>query len=315
MRIDLKHFQFLKTVFARLRTKEEEVGIDLLAKALGVTIAKLKNIEIKYQVEFIDKKSGGKRRLDKPCDDLKKMQNRIYQILLKRIPNHPSCTGFLPKKSIVHNAQRHAGKSVIIKLDIENFFTNTSATRVKRYFIKLGWNEEASQILTKLTTYSEGLPQGAPTSPILSNLVNYSMDCGILALAKKYGFEYTRYADDITLSSDASENIKEVSKKIINKVKYVLKRKGYSLNKKKTRVFKHFQQQRVSGLIVNKTKDGNETVPRVPRKLKKLIRAVEYHKKYPERVKKPPKIKFTEAELNGYLGFIKMVERQSKTKE
>ncbi len=96
------------------------------------------------------------------------------------------------------------GKAVVLKMDLRNFFPTTTAARVERYFRIAGWSKEASALLTRLCTYEGALPQGAPTSPRLSNLVNHPMDARLAALAAASGAVYTRYADDMTFSLDES---------------------------------------------------------------------------------------------------------------
>jgi len=119
---------------------------------------------------------------------------------LKRLRTHSAAKGFQPGESIVTNALPHVKRAVVVRLDVRDFFPTTHATRIKAYFRRIGWNRRTARWLTMICTHQHGLPQGAPTSPRLSNLVNYRLDARIAGMSKKLGANYTRYADDITLS-------------------------------------------------------------------------------------------------------------------
>lgn len=296
-----KNFKsFLGDLYSRLNNKSSEVGINDLANALSTNINLLNQISLRYSKYEIPKRSGGMRKLEIPSEELKVIQNKIYHRLIKNLKAHPCATGFLTGKSIVHNATMHTGKKVIIKLDIKNFFTNTRIEAVNSFFKRLGWNDEASQMLAKLTTNHGHLPQGACTSPSLSNLVNYRMDLRLNALAKKYQCDYSRYADDMTFSMDYDD--RKTICKIKKKVKYILKLNGYRLNHKKTRVFRSFQKQLVTGLVVNNKVS-------VPRSTKRLIRSIEHRYKMRDHARKPT---MTKTQLEGLKSFVAMVEKQSR---
>src|SRR5262249_33968570 len=131
---------------------------------------------------------------------LKALQRTILHRLLRRLRAHPAAMGFERGQSIVHNAALHVGRKVVIKLDLVDFFPSTRAGRIERYFRRVGWNGEAAALLTRLCTHEGGLPQGAPTSPRLSNLVNWLLDSRIDRFVRRRKGSYTRYADDITIS-------------------------------------------------------------------------------------------------------------------
>src|SRR5262249_22763854 len=152
--------------------------------------------------------------------------------------------------SIVHNARRHVGRAVILQMDIPDFFTATRADRVQRYFEHIGWNREAATLLVRLCTYQGGLPQGAPTSPMLSNIVNYHLDSRLAALEKSKCPEYSRYADDITFSFTRADN--SDVQRVIRATKLILRDEGYGLHtRRKMHLRRHHQRQLVCGLVVN----------------------------------------------------------------
>ncbi len=161
----------------------------------------------------------------------------------------------------------HVNKAVIIKLDIRNFFASSTEKRIKKYFEKIGWNSEAADFLTRVTTFEGGLPQGAPTSPRLSNLINYRLDARLKGLADYFSASYTRYADDLTFSlqSDSRPDIQQ----ILSLTRRILLAYGYLLNTKKTKVLRKHQQQRVTGLVVNQK-------AQLPRQKRRWLRAVEH---------------------------------------
>src|SRR5262249_23095452 len=138
------------------------------------------------------------RRILTPDERLKTIQRCILRRLLARLHCHPAATGFERSKSIIDNAQVHVGKAVVVRMDLKDFFASTRAERVRSYFRKISWNREASGLLVRLCTYQGGLPQGAPTSPRLSNLVNYRLDARLVALAARRCLRNPRTGEQIT---------------------------------------------------------------------------------------------------------------------
>jgi uncharacterized protein (TIGR03067 family) len=244
-------------------------GIDELARRLSWDAAELCSLQPRYQEFTIPKRSGGQRRLSAPDDLLKTLQRQILHRLLRRLRCHPAATGFQQGESIVTNARRHAGQAVVVRLDLKDFFPSTGEGRVRRYFRKIGWNRPAARLLTRLCTHDGGLPQGAPTSPRLSNLVNYRLDCRLAALAQKLGVGYTRYADDITLSFPTDD--RSLIRYLIRCTRRVAGAEGYRLHgRKKLHIRRQHQQQRVTGLVVNQG-------VHLPRTTRRWLRAVEHH--------------------------------------
>lgn len=243
-------------------------GVDELAQRLGMTANDLKRIPISYKEFKIPKRRGGVRAIAAPSVELKKIQRVILRRVLGRLSAHPAAMGFERGRSIVSHAQRHAGKRVVVSMDIKDFFTSTSANRVQKYFRIIGWNREAADLLTQFCTYNGALPQGAPTSPKLSNLVNCRLDARLAALAERHGACYSRYADDLTFSFE-NDSRQEIHV-LIRAVKLILQDEGYSLHlRKKLRIRRRYQRQLVTGLVVNDR-------PQLPRTVRRYLRAVEH---------------------------------------
>jgi retron-type reverse transcriptase len=272
-------------------------GIDELARRLGCSPDELLAVRPVYREFKIPKRSGGQRQVSAPEDDLKTLQRRILRRLLARLRCHPAATGFQPGQSIVTNARCHVGRAVVVRLDLRDFFPRTAAWRVRRYFRRVGWNRPAARLLTRLCTHQGGLPQGAPTSPRLSNLVNYRLDSRLAAVTRKLEINYTRYADDITLSF-AADDRKRI-RYLIRFVGRVAWAEGYTVHRRKKLVIRRrHQQQLVTGLVVN---DG----VRLPRATRRWLRAVEHH----QRTGRPATL--TAEQLAGWRALEHMVASQS----
>src|SRR5690606_2115987 len=150
---------------------------------LDVSTEELLSHRPDYAETFIAKRSGGRRRLLIPDWKTKQLQRRLVRRVLSRLQAHSAACGFERGRSIVDNARPHVGQAVVVKMDIVDFFPSTSAGRLDRYFRRIGWNREAAALLVRLTTHDGGLPQGASTSPRLSNLVNFFLDVKLTKLA------------------------------------------------------------------------------------------------------------------------------------
>ncbi len=280
----------------RILGKGKGHDVDELARRLGVSADTLQGIRPSYREFTIPKRSGGKRRLAAPDSELKALQRKILQRVLSRLRVHPSVTGFEKGYSIVSNAACHVGRAVVVRMDIQDFFPSTEARRVKAYFRKIGWNREAAALLERLCTQRGGLPQGAPTSPRLSNLVNYGMDARLMGLAARHGAIYSRYADDLTFSF--SEDRREEIAAVIRATKAILRDCGYTLHhKEKLHIRRRHQRQVVTGLTVNQRVG-------LPRSVRRWLRAVEH---YAATGRTPT---LSERALQGWRAYQKMIEKQ-----
>jgi len=293
---------FLDFLFRREPNRRSEeprasrgFGVDELARRLAIDPAHLLAVTAAYHEFRLPKRSGGSRRILAPAPELKKMQRLILRGLLRRLVSHPAATGFERGQSIVTHARLHAGRAVVIHFDIQGFFESTSADRIRRFFLRCGWSDDAADLLTQLTTHEGALPQGAPTSPRLSNLVNFVLDLRLEHLSAQCNARYSRYADDITFSLDQDDPAG--IRMILWRTGIIVRQTGYVLHHGKMRIRRRHQQQRVTGLVVN------EKV-QLPRDVRRRLRAVEH------RLRNGARTTLSDAQLAGWRSLRSMVDRQ-----
>lgn len=200
-----------------------------------------------YHSWEISKNGGGQRVITAPRKELKTVQRRILDQILTEIPYHDSAFGFIPSRNIVMNARRHLNKNVVVSLDIQDFFPSIKFPRVYGVLLKLGFHKRVAGVITALCTWNDALPQGAPTSPALSNLVAYRLDQKLSSYANARRWAYTRYADDLTFSS----NEKRAADHLIHVVRKIVQEEGFQINEKKIKVMRAHKRQWVTGLVAN----------------------------------------------------------------
>ncbi len=268
-----------------------------LAERLEMTVDALRAVEPRYRSFEIPKRSGGHRTIDAPDDTLKEIQRRLQHRVLHGLRAHPAVHGFEEGRSIVSNARPHVSKAVVINLDIRDFFNATRADRVFSYLRAIGWSRAAAREIQRLTCHEGGLPQGAPTSPRLSTLVNYRMDARLAGLARKIGADYTRYADDLTfsLTDDSTRKVQGA----VRAARAIVEDEGYELHADKLSVRRRHQRQEVTGLVVN------ERI-HLPRETRRWLRAVEH------RLRTTGECSLSDAELEGWLALAAMVHTQGE---
>lgn len=214
-------------------------------------------IGAKYKEFQIQKAKGGFRLIEAPEWPLKALQQRLnkyLQALYCKIKPEASYGFVLSYKgekqpfTIVTNAEKHLNKEYVLNIDLKDFFHSISTTRVKEFFMSspFNFNEELASCIALICCYNKRLPMGAPTSPVISNLICIAMDNQLMALAAQNNLTYTRYADDITLSAN-----EKIGEEVINKVKEVIVNNGFVLNEKKYRLQSKYRQQTVTGIKVN----------------------------------------------------------------
>jgi RNA-directed DNA polymerase len=267
-----------------------------LARLLDHTPDELAQFEPAYVEAYIRKRRGGTRRLLVPDEATKALQRILLHRVFARLKAHPAAMGFEAGRSIVDNALPHVGRAVVIQMDVQDFFPATTAKRVEAYFRRIGWNRQAAALLTRLTTHEGGLPQGAPTSPRLSNLVNYGIDERLARFAKRRKGQFTRYADDITFSfpKDYPKRVRGV----IQKTKRILKAHGYILHERqKLHIRRRHQRQIVTGLVVNERVN-------LPRRQRRRLRAAMHR----HRTGGNPT--WTLQQLQGWAALLGMIDRR-----
>jgi len=271
-------------------------GVDELARRLGLPGEQLQSTRVAYREFTIPKRNGGQRRITAPEPELKAVQRAIHRRLLKRLRTHPAATAYQHGSSIVTNAVPHVGRRVVVCLDLHEFFATTKAARIRSYFQAIGWNRPASALLTQLCTHEDGLPQGAPTSPLLSNLVNIRMDARLTGLARTHGAVYTRYADDMTFSFE--EDNRGAVRGLVGLATVIAREHGYWMHgRKKRRIRRQYEQQRVTGLVVNERVN-------LPRSTRRRLRAIAHH------LDTGQPATLTEEQLAGWNALTVMIERQ-----
>lgn len=239
-----------------------------LAFLLNIPLSKLtyllyvKRIDNCYTSFDIKKKNNGVRVISAPNEDLKDIQRKLGYLLElhhkaflkeKNIDNKIS-HGFEKNKSIITNAAVHRNNKYILSIDIKDFFDSIHFGRVRGFFnknIEFNLPLDMATVMAQLVCYKGVLPQGAPTSPIVSNLICNILDIRILNLVKKYRMNYTRYADDMTFSTNDRcivDNYDGILEEIANE----LGKFGLHINDKKTRLIYKDSRQEVTGLVVNK---------------------------------------------------------------
>lgn len=258
-----------------------------LADWLGIKYKYLTYILYKKRPEFsynsfeIPKKNGGIRKIYAPDDDLKEIQLRILNNLNlekeiidnNRFESTKSSKrisyGFEKDFGIYDNAKNHVNKLFVLNVDIEDFFESFNFGRVRGYFIKnrnFLFHENVATSIAQLTCYEGRLPQGAPTSPIISNLIFAIVDNRIAKLTAGYKLEYSRYADDLTFSTN-DRNFQGKYEKFLSDLQAILEHSGFQINQRKTRFQERNRMQEVTGLTVNRKVN-------VPKKYYKETRAM-----------------------------------------
>lgn len=246
-----------------------------LAAVLDLSISKLRWLAYHneaatrtHYIQFtVPKKSGGQRTLSTPHRSLAEAQRWIFREIIARLPVEAPAHGFVPGRSIVSNAQEHCRRAVVVNMDLEAFFPSIGFPRVRRVFQRHGYSPAVATILALLTTepprrtvtYNgvayhvatgpRGLPQGACTSPGLSNQVAIRLDRRLNGLARKFGLTYTRYADDLTFSGDAE--LESRVGYLMARVRHIAAEEGFAVNEAKSRVLRQGSAQTVTGLVVN----------------------------------------------------------------
>lgn len=219
-----------------------------------------KRNSLHYKTFFIPKKSGGQREISAPTHILKSLQTYMNRILQAFYDAPEYVTGFVPSKSIVDNAERHIGMRYIFNSDLKDFFPSIPQARVwgalqARPF---SFSKEIASAIAGLCCIEahneEGklvhvLPQGSPCSPTLTNIVCHNLDWKLNGLAKRFHLKYSRYADDITFSSD--HFVYQEDSEFLREFRRIVEEQHFKLNEKKTRIQKRGERQEVTGLAVS----------------------------------------------------------------
>ena len=246
-----------------------------VAKALGISLQSLRGLAFHAEVTrltnylrfTVPKRSGGQRELSVPHRRLAAAQRWILRTILDRLIVSEQAHGFVSGRGVLTNARQHCGQAVLLNLDVQNFFPSISFARVRRVFMAAGYSKCVATILALVCTECprrevvfegrrlwvatgiRGLPQGACTSPALSNLVCLRLDRRLQGLATSLGLVYSRYADDLTFSGGA--DLRQRAGAVLKSVGAILGSEGLQVHPGKTRVQPRSTAQVVTGLVVN----------------------------------------------------------------
>lgn len=288
-------------------TRRQENGLpeladaQALASALTLTVPQLRWLAFHREVDrgthyrrwYIPKRDGSLRLISAPKPMLKAAQRFIAREITEKLPVHGAAHGFLCGRSIASNAQAHAGAAIVVKFDIRDFYPTITSARVKGLLRKAGYGEQVATLIAMLCTEAprdvleidgktqfvatgpRSLPQGAPTSPSITNALCLRLDARLSAIASAQGWVYTRYADDMTFSQqDAGGHVGHLR----GAVRRIVAEEGFKLHEKKTRVMRAGRRQSVTGLVINAS--SPDTAPaRVPREMIRRLRAAIHNRK------------------------------------
>lgn len=318
----------LRQKFLALKTPED------VARLLNVTYPRLVHHiyripgDKKYKTFTLPKKTGGERTISTPISALKIIQWKLNQVLTAVYEVKPSAHGFVPGKNIVTNAKAHAGKRFVLNLDLEDFFGSINFGRVRGLLMKAPYNlpPNVATVLAQICCHEDKLPQGAPTSPIITNMLCAKMDSQLQRLAKECRATYTRYADDITFSTTLKTfpdalayaiETEDGDKLLLgDRLLEIIAANGFTINEKKVRLQVRSNHQEVTGLTTNE-------FPNVKRTYVRQIRAMlhawakfgleaaekEYREKYASKSRLTAKgeVNFKQV-LKGKIEFLGMVK-------
>jgi RNA-directed DNA polymerase len=249
-------------------TAKPLAGLDTLkdvAKLLGTSAAQLKFLlyaraeSLRYTEFTLAKRRGGKRIIRAPRDDLKILQRKLADVLAQAYPPRDVAYAFVQGRSIADNADRHLRRRHVLNVDLKDFFPTINFGRVRGLFMHLKASSAAATVLAHICCHKDALPQGAPTSPIVSNMICGRMDRELLILAKNYHCAYTRYADDLTFSKKSGAFPPELARRdeedrrtiLGQELRSIIEGNGFRPHPEKIWLFDRQQRQVVTGLIVN----------------------------------------------------------------
>lgn len=259
------------------------------ASALSFILYK-KSDASKYTQFDIPKRYGGTRQICAPSPDLKLLQRRLSDRLQDCIAeinktneqNDSISHGFKRGRTIITNAQEHRNRKYVFNIDLMNFFSAINFGRVRGFFLKdknFSLHADVATVLAQIACHENALPQGSPCSPVISNLIGHVLDIHLVRLASRTGCSYSRYADDLTFSTNKQKFPVSIAKRTDddehrwipgNELARLIKKSGFEINPSKTRMQYRDSRQEVTGLIVNRKIN-------VRREYRHKVRAMVHH--------------------------------------
>lgn len=275
----------------------ENNGILTIASCIGLTprliSSMIKNPDKYYRVFDMPKKSGGVRKISAPRKFLKITQYWINDYFLNRLNIHSSCFSYRKGISVHDNAYPHQNNKFIANIDIENYFGSINKTMIKSCLLRNNISEHIVNTIAGLTTLYGTLPQGAPTSPNISNAILYDFDEIMTNQALVRDCVYTRYSDDISISGNKKHLIEELVSLAKNKINHL----GFSLNNSKYRLLSYNNRQSVTGILINGPL-------RPPRAYRRRVRAI-----FDQAIKSNDQTPLTINALKGHFNYLQSFKK------
>lgn len=300
---------------------------DDLAKKLQITLSELKWLTYHrdatkishYHTFEIPKKTGGTRKISAPKKKIKKAQKWIFDTILEKMDFTDNAHGFIKGKSVLTNAENHINKEFVINIDLKDFFPSITFSRILGLFKELGYSSYVSTLLALICTESDRkiitvdentyhvaiserkLPQGACTSPPLSNMICKRLDKRLSILCKNNDIDYSRYADDMTFSFNDRKKVGLV----FSLARKIVSEEGFKLNDKKTRIFSKSNRQEVTGIVTNEKSN-------VSRRWVNQLRLEIFQYQKAKEKKMEPLVSLSV--LRGKISYLKMVNKEKGEK-
>ena len=292
------------SVAAGIESSELETDFTTIGLILGISPKLVMQIHHKperhYRSFVLKKKGGGERPIESPKVFLKVIQQFLNDYILADLPIHRCVHSYRSDHSIISNAALHTRKKFVANIDIHDFFGSVTLEQVVNHLVNTGICKRSASIVGQICCKDETLPQGAPTSPLISNSILFGFDECMDEQCSRSGLVYSRYADDITISGDTRD---AVVSSILTAEILLAERHKLFLNKEKTRVASQTGQQRVTGIVVN---DG----VRPPRDFRRSVRAA-FHN-----ASKMRTVDWNHARrLRGYLSYLMAFPEIRRSKE
>jgi RNA-directed DNA polymerase len=297
----------------------------------------------KFRTFSIPKASGGTRVIEAPNGPLKLLQRRLADLLQdcdqevrERYGRHDGgphpdkvTHGFVRRRSIVTNAYQHRRRRFVFNIDLDDFFPSINFGRVRGYFIRdknFALEPAVATVLAQIACSGNHLPQGSPCSPVIANLITHILDVHLVRLADRNGCQYTRYADDLTFSTNKKEFPRSIAVRLNDdshqwsagaELARLIDKCGFKVNAKKTRMQYRESRQSVTGLVVNeKVNVANDYRRTVRAMVHRLLKTGSFDVKGPSTVSVPKSTKAgTLRMLHGMLGFIDSIEAHSQKQQ
>ncbi len=261
--MDIKLYKILITKY---RSKDLDVFFNEVASESMIDFI-LTRKDSYYKTFNIKKKNGSFRTINEPLNQLFTIQKEFSLFFLINRSKNENSHGFELNKSIITNANKHVNKKIVLNIDLENFFFNISTSRIVEFLIKkFNVSEIKATKIANLLTYKNSLPQGSPSSPIISNFICEKLDIELYKYCKQFNITYTRYADDMSFSF----NFNKLPKFQVQNIISIIEQNDFKINKKKYRYYYRNTKQIVTGLVVNDKVN-------VKREFYKNLRAILYN--------------------------------------